>query len=249
MLGLHRLGRAFRLGLLEQFVVPVVTAASHVAGRAGRPDDDHRLQRVQAVYRLVDGLLDRGGLAAAAGAIGGDERLGLRDGHPLLYGGRREAAEHDVVRGADPGAGEHRDDDFRNHRQVDADHVALAHALGLQRVRQALGVREDLGVGQGALFALLALPVERDPVAMPGVHVPVQAVVGGIEHAVGEPGVEGRVAVVEDCLERGLPVQSLPRLPSPPGRGVGSGLLVDTGIGDLGRCGEIGGRRDLLDLD
>jgi len=147
------------------------------------------------------------------------------------------------VRRADPGAGEHRHHDFGNHRQVDADDVALADSLGLERVGQALGVGEGLGVRQGALFALLTVPVERDPVPVPGVHVPVQAVVRGVERAVGEPGVEGRVAVVEDGLERGLPVQSLPCLPRPPGRGVGGSLLVDAWIGHLGLCGEIGRRR------
>jgi hypothetical protein len=248
MFGLHRLGLAFRLGLLKQFVVPVVTAVPHVARRARRPDDDHRLQCVQPVDRLVQGLLDRGGLAAAARAVGGDERPGLRGGHPLLHGGRREAAEHHVVRRPDPGAGEHRHHDLGNHRQVDAYDVTLPHPLGLQRVRQALGVREDLGVGQGTLFTLLPLPVERDPVAVPGVHVPVQAVVGGVELAVGEPGVEGRVAVVEDRLERGLPVQPLPCLPRPPGRGVAGGVGVDGRIGHFGPRGEIGRRRERPDF-
>ena len=197
---------------LEQFVVPVVPAVPHLARCAGRPDDDHRVQRVQAGDRLVHGLLDRRGLAPAPRAVGGDERGGLRHLHPLPDGGRREAAEHDVVRRADPGAGQHGHHDLGNHRQVDADDIALPHPLGLQRVGEALGVGEDLAVRQGTLLALLAVPAEGDPVAVAGVHVPVEAVVGGVERAVGEPGVErggppvvARSSTLPDGLTRNLP--------------------------------------------
>jgi hypothetical protein len=129
------------------------------------------------------------------------------------------------------------------------DDVPLLDALGLQRVREALGVSEDLAVGQGTFLALLAVPVEGDPVAVAGLHVPVQAVVGRVERSVGEPGVKGRVAVVEHGVERGVPVQALPGLLRPPGRGVVRGLRVDGGIGHLGVRGEVGGRQDRLELE
>ena len=57
-----------------------------------------------------------------------------------LTDSRREAAEDDVVRRADPRAGEHRDDDLGDHRQVDPDDVALPDAAVLQRVGEALDV-------------------------------------------------------------------------------------------------------------
>ena len=47
---------------------------------------------------------------------------------------RREAAEDDGVRRADPGAGEHRDRQLRDHRHVDRDPVALLDAELLERV-------------------------------------------------------------------------------------------------------------------
>ena len=78
---------------------------------------------------------------------------------------------------ADPRAREHRDDDLGNHRQVDPDDVALADAQLLERVREPLHLAVQLGVCDRALLALLAGPVERDPVTVAGLDVPVQAVV------------------------------------------------------------------------
>ena len=248
MLGLHRLGRALRLGLGEQLVVPVVAALPHRAGCPGGPDDDHRLQGVQVRDGVIDGLLDRGRLAAPPRAVGGDEGLGLRHPHAVLDGGRREAAEYHVVRRTDPGAGQHGHHDLGNHRQVDAHHVALGDTMRFQRVREALNVRQDTGVRQRPLFALFAEPVEGHPVSVTGRHVPVQAVVGGVERTVGEPGVEGRVGVVEHRLERGLPVQPVAGLLRPPGRHVGGRLVVDRGVGHLGPPDELFGRGERGDI-
>jgi len=152
------------------------------------------------------------------------------------------------MRRADAGTGEHGHHHLGDHRQVDADDVALPDPLRLERVGQPLHIAEELGVGEVAFLAFLAPPVERDPVAAPGQHVPVQAVVGHVDGPVGEPGVERRVAVVEHRGERLVPVQALARLRRPPGLGVGRRLLVHEGIGHLGPGGEAGRRRELLYL-
>ena len=162
---------------------------------------------VEVAHHGVDGGLDGRGLALAPPAVGGDQRLGVGDLHPLPDRLGREPAEHDVVRRADPRAREHRDDDLGDHRQVDPDDVALADAQVLERVREPLHVAVQLGVGDRALLALLAGPVERDAVAVAGLDVPVQAVVGHVQLAVGEPLVERRVRVVEHGRERLVPVQ------------------------------------------
>ena len=52
------------------------------------------------------------------------DRLGVVDAGGELV--RGEAAEHDGMDGADPRAGQHRDDRLRHHRHVDDDAVALA---------------------------------------------------------------------------------------------------------------------------
>ena len=160
--------------------------------------------------------------------------LALGDLHPLLDRLGREPAEHDVVRRADPRAREHRDDDLGDHRQVDPDDVALADAELLERVRSLCTSRVQLGVGDRALLALLAGPVERDPVAVAGLDVPVQAVVGHVEPAVGEPLVERRVRVVQHRRERLVPVQGS-RLLGPEGVRVELGPRVERGVVDASR--------------
>jgi len=48
-------------------------------------------------------------------------------------------------------------------------------------------------IGKLSLLALLAAPVERDPIAIARLNVPVKAVVGGVDLAVGKPLVERRI--------------------------------------------------------
>jgi hypothetical protein len=88
-----------------------------------------------------------------------------------------EAAEDHRVRGADPGAGEHRDDGLGDHRQVDRDRVALADAELGQGVGGLADLTLQVGIGDGAGVARLALEVDRDLVAVAGLDVPVDAVV------------------------------------------------------------------------
>ena len=111
-------------------------------------------------------------------------------------------------------------------------------AVVLQGVGEALDVAQQLLVGDVALLALLAAPVEGDALAQAVLDVAVQAVVGGVELAVLEPLVERGVGVVEDLLEVREPVQR-PRLLGPPAREVLGGLLVLGEIGDQRRRHEV----------
>ena len=133
------------------------------------------------------------------------------------------------MRSADPRAGEHRDNDLGNHRQVDPDHIALRHAEVLQRAGEALDLPEQLGVGDVALGAVLAAPVKRDALAAPRLDVPVEAVVGDVELAADEPFVERRIGVVEHRVPLLKPVQPL-GLRHPPALRVACRLLVDRGV-------------------
>ncbi len=184
---------------------------------------------VEVAHHLVHPVLHRRRLALAGGAVDGDQHLRLGELHPLAHRLRGEAAEHDVVRGADARAGEHRDHHLGDHRQVDPHDVAAAYAEILQRVGEALHLREQLRVGDVALLPVLAAPVEGDPLAPPRQHVAVEAVVGGVQAAAGEPLVEGRVGVVEHRIPRLEPVQLL-GLPRPPRLRVARGLLVHRGV-------------------
>ena len=107
-------------------------------------------------------------------------------------------------------------------------------AVVLQRVGEALDVAQEVVVGDVALLALLAAPVEGDALAEAVLDVAVQAVVGRVELAVLEPLVERRVGVVEDLLEVREPVQG-PRLLGPPALEVLGGLLVLGEVGDQRR--------------
>ena len=68
-----------------------------------------------------------------------------------------------------------------DHRHVEVDAVALAHAEALEHVGEPLHVGEEVGVGDGAGVAGLALPVVGDPVAVAGGDVAVEAVRRDVE--------------------------------------------------------------------
>ena len=107
--------------------------------------------------------------------------------------------------------------------------------LRIPRSLSALAKRCDLaeqvGVGEVALLALLAAPVERDALAAAGLDVAVQAVVGDVQLAADEPLVERRVGVVERLVPLLEPVQ-LARLALPPALPVALRLLVDRRVAE-----------------
>src|SRR5690606_29354113 len=82
-----------------------------------------------------------------------------------------------------------------------------------------------------------------DAVAVSGLDVPVEAVVGDVEAPVGEPAREGRVVPVEHLREGGVPVQEFARLVGPEAEPVGLGTFVEFGCRDGGR-GEVGVGRE-----
>ena len=245
VLGVERLGRALVVGGFEHRVPPEVAPLLHRAVGARVLDDDDRLETLEAAHHLVDLLLDRRRLALAARAVDGDQRLGLGELHPLLDRLGREAAEDHVVRRPDARAGEHRHRDLGDHRQEDPDHVARADPALLERVRAALDVAVQVGVRDVALLALLAAPVEGHAVAVAGLDVAVDAVVGDVELAADEPLGERRVGPVEHLVPLLGPVERLGLL-GPEALGVLLGPLVDAGVGDDRVRGELARRRERL---
>ena len=108
----------------------------------------------------------------------------------LMRSGERlggEPAEDDRVRGADPGAGEHRDRQLRDHRHVDRDAVAGPDAELLERVGRLLDLAQEVRVGERPRVARLADPVVGDLVAEAVRDVAVDAVVADVQLAAGEP--------------------------------------------------------------
>ena len=248
MLGVERLGRAVRVGGREDLVVEDVAPVAHLAAGVLAAHDDDLLERLEVAHHLVDALLHRRGLALAGGAVDRDQQLGLGELHALAHRLCGEAAEDDVVRGADARAGEHRDDHLGDHRQVDPDDVALAHAQVLEGVGKPHHLPEQRGVGDIALLPVLAAPVKRDALAPAGEDVAVQAVVGRVERAAREPLVERRIVVIEDSGPLLKPIELL-GLSGPPGLRVARRLLVDLRIFEQGVFGKRGRWLKRLDLE
>ena len=135
----------------------------------------------------------------------------------------REPGEHHGVRGAEPRARQHRDHGLGDHRQVDRDAVAGLHAELRQRMGRLGDLDLQLGVGDVEPVAGLALEPDRDLVAVAGLHVAVDAVVGDVEPAADEPLRERRARPVEHLGER-LGPRQVPRLLRPEPQPVGRGL-------------------------
>ncbi len=213
MLRVDGLRGAVRLLLRNEVVPPHVTALGPGHLLLGAADDQDLLHGRRLGDRIVRVLLERDDVALPVAAVGGDDdlRLGVGDAAGERLG--REAAEHDGERRADPRAGEHRDRELRDHRHIDGDPVALPDTKLLQPVRAALGLVQEVLVGEGPGVARLPLPVVRDLRALPGFHVAVEAVLRDVQLAVGEP-LRVRRLPLEDLRER-LPPEEGPGVLGP----------------------------------
>ena len=140
-----------------------------------------------ACERFVGDALQLHDVAAAIAAVGRDEqpRLLVVDAVAQRLGA--EAAEDHAVHGADARAGQHRDGQLGDERQVDRDAIALPDAERLEHVGELADLAIELPVGDGAAIAGLAFPDDRGLVAPPAADVPVQAVDAGVQLAADEP--------------------------------------------------------------
>ena len=153
MLGLQRLGRALGIGGREDLVVVDVAPLAHRARRALAAHDHDLLERLQVAHHLVDALLDRRGLALARGAVDSDQHRACENSIRSRTASAEKPPKTTLWGAPMRAHGEHRDDDLRDHRQVDPDDVALAHTEVLQGVGEALDLGEQLYVGDVALGA------------------------------------------------------------------------------------------------
>ena len=110
--------------------------------------------------------------------------------------------------GADAGTGEHGDDRLGDHGQVKGDTVAGDDAHVFKDVRQAAHVEMKLLVGDRAHVARFAFEDQRRLVFTGGAEVAVEAVLGDVQLAAGEPLRVGCVPL-EDLLERLAPYEQL----------------------------------------
>ena len=97
-------------------------------------------------------------------------------------------------------------------------------------------------------LALLPAPVERDALAPARLDVAVEAVVGDVQRAAGEPLVERRIGVVEHRVPLLKPVQLLGLL-DPPGLRIARRLLVDRRVVQQRVLAKLGRGVERLDLE
>ena len=247
MLGVEGL-RGVLGGLLVDGVGPPHVAALDpvhlgiVVGAAHHEDLLDGFRRVVAgAQRLVDLSLQRRRLTAPVLAVGGDDEFGLGVVDAGAQGTRGEPGENHRVSQAEAGAGEHRDEGFGDHRHVDGHPVAGFEADRGEVVGRLGHLVLELGVGQVAVIAGLADPVDRDPVTLARIDMAIHTVVGDVEFAADEPLGERGIRPVENLIEIGVPVEAAGLL-GPELEPVGVGAIVEFG-GRVGLRGELVGRR------
>ncbi len=227
-------------------MVPAITLPGHVYVVAAAPYHDGVFDGGAACDRDVGVGLERHHRAAAPGTVLSDHRLGIGVDDAVGEGVGGEPPEHHGVHRPDAGAGQHRHRQLRDHPHVDGDAVAPLHSQRAQGVGELAHLFVQVPIGDVAGVAGLAHPVIGDLVAL-RVEVTIEAVVGEVELAVGEPLVEGGLGVVED--DRGLlePADARSGLLGPEPEPVGLGPLVDSRLG-VGLGGELfrGRKRSLL---
>src|SRR3954470_19604826 len=144
-----------------------------------------------------------------------------------------------------PGTCQHRYGKLRDHRQVDADRVALTYPEVLEHVGELVDLGKELAVGVGLLVVgLISNPDQGVLVALTVLNMAVQAVVGSVDLAADEPLNEGRFPVA-DLVPLLEPVE-LPCPALPEALAILCGLFPDVGVLDIGVLGELlWGRVDL----
>ena len=185
-------------------VVPDVATLGHRHVAVDALDDDDLLDRRLAGDGDVGVGLGGRRLGAAVALVGAHEQLGAAVVDAGLEGLGAEAAEHHHVDGADARAGQHDDRQLGDHRQVEGDAVTLLDAVLLEDVGELADLVLELGVGDRARVAGVALEDDGGLVALAGLDVTVDAVVGRVELAALEPLDVGRG--VEAPVERRVPV-------------------------------------------
>ena len=179
--GLHRHARR-RLCRGER-LVPVEVATGHHRRGILRPLQQDNLRHL--VSRLLDRLIDQRLVLHDARRLdparGGQDQLGraIVDAARQFLG--REAAEHHGMDGTDPSAGEHRHNGFGDHRHVEDDTVALAHALGRDHAGDERDLIAQLAIGEGLLGVGERRVVDqRRLLGAATVDMPVERIVAGI---------------------------------------------------------------------
>ena len=231
--GIEPGGGAISGGVFHQVVIPVVAPPLHRHLVVRAAQDDHRLDRLRALARLVRVLLKRHDVPAPEAAVRRQDGLGAAVVDAIPQRIRAEAREDHAVRRADACAGEHGDGGFRRLGHVDDDTIALPDADAAHRVGELADLAVKLLVGEDARITRFALPDDGRLVLAPCGEVAIQAVVGDVRLTAHEPlGV--RLRPFEDLPPLLEPVEVVRHFRPEP-RGPLYGLLVHLPVLGHGR--------------
>ena len=219
---------------IDDVVPPDIAALVPLDVDAGALDDKHIGDRGRVDDSLVNRGLEGEDGATPVLAVGGDDELGLGVVDAALEGRGGEPAEHDRVRCADAGAGEHGDDCLGNEGHVNRNAVARGDAELDEGIGSLGNLALELRVCDVTTIAELALESNGDLISVAGLDVAIDAVVGDIEPAADEPLGKWCIGPVENVGERGLPVEAAGLL-CPEGQAIlrrgGVGISGDIGLG------------------
>ncbi len=192
--GVERSRFAFARHGVHQVVPPVVAVGHHLDVVAGSPDDDDFFDGWRFFKTLVDGLFQRQFLASSPAGVGGDDEFGLSVVVAVGDGVGTEASEDDRMHRSDAGTGEHRDRQFGDHRHIECHSVAGFDSELLQHVGKPADFAVEVLVAQDSSVARFPFPDDRRLVLSPAVEMSVEAIVGDVDLAAGEPLGVGHVA-------------------------------------------------------
>ena len=199
-------------------------------------DEHDVLDRRCAGERFVGHPLQWHHLTAPVAAICGHEDLGLLIVDAIAQRLRAEAAKDDAVDSADSGAGEHRNRQLRDERQIDGDTIAARDAERLEDVGELTDLAKEVPVRQRPAVARFTFPDDCGLVATRRPHVPIDTVHAGVQLAAREPFRVGRLP-----LEHGVPglrPVELAREGGPERLWIAGRLFVDGCVAHVGALGE-----------
>ncbi len=187
ILGVHGLRRAVGGDVGHGLGIGQVATFLPAHRGAGTLDQHHGVDVRTLGQGLVDIGLERDALATAHALVGGDHHpaVGVEDAITQCLG--REAAEYHRMDRTDAGAGQHGVGRLGDHRQVQADPVALLYPARLEHIGQAADVFVQLTIGDGlAVGGIVTFPDDGCLVTAGG-EVAIDAVVGDVELTTAEP--------------------------------------------------------------
>ena len=210
---IHFFRRAVGIGPGTDLVIPNVAGIVEGSVAAGMSDHDDFLNApdFRVGQGFVNVLLQRHGAPAAFALIGGDHHFRPAAFDPRGQRIRGKAAEDDGMHRPDPGAGEHGNSGFRDHRHIQAHTIPFPQTQCLHGIGEAADARMQFFIGDVPRDIRAVAFKDDGGLIAPGFQMAVQAIGGDVQRAVFKPSdgqVVGVVRGVFDLAVRFDPVET-----------------------------------------